>query len=134
MQKILVVTVIFIDKNNKILMEKHRTNQTMQNLWQFPGGKVESNELLKSAARREVKEELNINISSSSLAPLTFENYQSNNKHFIIFYFICRNWKGVITNKEDQTLRWFGLNEIKTSEIIPYNHKALQQLFEFLEK
>ncbi len=49
--------VMVIDRNNKILLVKHRTRG-----WEFPGGYVEEGEPIRAAAVREVKEEAGINI------------------------------------------------------------------------
>lgn len=133
MLKILVSTVILVNKKNEILMEKHHKYKHLQHLWQFPGGKVEPNELIKSAAVRELKEELGISITEKSLNPIGFEDYFLDNKHYVIFYFLCKNWNSAIKNKEHQLLKWFLLEEIKIENIIEYNYNIFQQLLEMLE-
>lgn len=134
MLKILVSTVILVNKDKEILMEKHSKYNHLKGFWQFPGGKVESNELIKLAAVREIKEELDISIKAESLEPISFEDYYLENKHYLIFYFLCKNWNGNITNKEKQLLKWFRAEEVKIESIIEYNHNIFQQLLCILEK
>jgi ADP-ribose pyrophosphatase YjhB (NUDIX family) len=50
-------------KNNRILLVKHK----LINKWQVPGGFQELNESIEDALKREIKEELNINIRVDSL-------------------------------------------------------------------
>ena len=54
---------IVVYKQDKILILKRSPNEThYQNLWDLPGGGVESNENLKAAAEREAKEESGLEV------------------------------------------------------------------------
>ena len=61
MKEIKVVAAI-IQKENKILATKRGYGEFI-NMWEFPGGKIESGETKEQALVREIKEELNIEIS-----------------------------------------------------------------------
>ena len=56
--------VVAIIKNNQdhFLITKRKKNQLLGGLWEFPGGKVKSNETLEDALHREIKEEVNLDI------------------------------------------------------------------------
>ena len=56
------VTAAIIIKDNKVLIAKRAKNQKQAGKWEFPGGKLEPNEGLKECLKRELKEELNIDI------------------------------------------------------------------------
>src|ERR1700722_15922631 len=55
--------VLFFDKEHRVLLVK----PTYKNHWEIPGGVVELNESLKSAADREIKEELSLDVDVSEL-------------------------------------------------------------------
>jgi ADP-ribose pyrophosphatase len=56
-----VVAAIII-KDNKYFIAQRNRNKHLGLKWEFPGGKVEKNETFENALKREIKEELNIDI------------------------------------------------------------------------
>lgn len=52
--------IIFVDK--KILVTQRSEDMKLPLKWEFPGGKVEENENEKECIKREIKEEINIEI------------------------------------------------------------------------
>ena len=75
MDKLDVVAAIII-KDNKFFIAQRNKNKHMGLSWEFPGGKVERGETFEIALKREIKEELNINveiIDLQSLRPLDTE-------------------------------------------------------------
>ena len=54
--------VAVIEKDGRILIQQRPARGLLAGLWEFPGGKVESGEGLIAALRREVREELGIEI------------------------------------------------------------------------
>jgi A/G-specific adenine glycosylase len=56
------VAIGIIVHKGKILIDKRKPDGFLGGLWEFPGGKPDTGESLKQALRREVKEELNINV------------------------------------------------------------------------
>ncbi|MDD3149188.1 MAG: (deoxy)nucleoside triphosphate pyrophosphohydrolase [Candidatus Riflebacteria bacterium] len=60
-QKHIDVAAAVVVHDNKVLLAKRRGGY-LDNLWEFPGGKLEKNESAEHAARRELHEELDISI------------------------------------------------------------------------
>lgn len=54
------VTAAIIEKNGKILIAKRKKGTYLENKWEFPGGKLKSNESEKECLKRELKEEFGI--------------------------------------------------------------------------
>lgn len=54
---------IVIESGNQFLLAK-RTNKPARGMWWFPGGRVNKGELLEAAAKRKIKEELGIDVST----------------------------------------------------------------------
>jgi len=62
MHKIINVTCAIILKNEKILVTQRSEKMKLPLKWEFPGGKLEFNESEIDCIKREIKEEININI------------------------------------------------------------------------
>ena len=102
----LVVAVALIDIDNRVLIAKRPDGKPMAGFWEFPGGKVAKGELPEAAIIREVKEELDINITASCLAPLTFASHGYEDFHLLMPLYACRVWKGELREVEGQELKW----------------------------
>ena len=61
MDYIKVASVCILNDNNEILICKRKSGR-LANKFEFPGGKVEPNELIENTCVREIKEELDLNI------------------------------------------------------------------------
>jgi 8-oxo-dGTP diphosphatase len=103
---VLVVAVALVDTDNRVLIAQRPEGKSMAGLWEFPGGKVDAGELPETALVRELKEELNIDITESCLAPLTFASHAYDDFHLLMPLYACRQWQGQMTALEGQTLKW----------------------------
>ena len=56
------VTAAVIENGGRILICRRRTGEPNGGLWEFPGGKIEPGESAEEALRREIKEELDLDI------------------------------------------------------------------------
>ena len=72
--------------------------------WEFPGGKVEQNETFKEALAREIKEELNINISLHY--KIAEEKYKDKKINIVLHYYLCSLESGNIKLNEHENLVW----------------------------
>lgn len=71
---------------DKVLVHKAETD----NFWTFPGGRAEFGETAEETIKREIKEELGLDIKVSRLLWFVenFFNYQEKNYHEIALYFL----------------------------------------------
>ena len=121
MRKTLVSLIGLIDKDNRILISKRRSDQYYGDLWEFPGGKVECGESFSEALIREVHEELGLEIEGSCIAPLTFAIDKAEKKETLLLLFICRKWVGTPQNMENQELNWVKAVDLNQFKMPPAN-------------
>ena len=101
-----VVLIALINDKNEVLISLRKNRDQYNNFWEFPGGKVNEGETVKHALVREVKEELNIAISSKCVAPLTFAVDYNHKVQTILMLHVCRKWEGSPVSLLGQKLQW----------------------------
>jgi mutator protein MutT len=53
---------VISNQQQKILIDRRKATGEMGGLWEFPGGKIEAGETIEACIKREIKEELGIEI------------------------------------------------------------------------
>lgn len=128
----IVSTVALVDINSKILIAKRPANKEYAGFWEFPGGKIKKGETLEEALKRELNEEIGIDISKSCLAPCTFSSYNYQNFNLLITLFICRKWEGIPFSRENQELKWITKQDFSKYRMPPANKILLTTLRDFI--
>jgi 8-oxo-dGTP diphosphatase len=128
----LVSTIALIDDEDKILIGKRPVGKTFENLWEFPGGKVKKNETAEQALIREIKEEINIDLSMNCIAPLAFSTYKNENINIIILLFVSRNWNLEPICKFHNELKWVKANSLNKYNMPPANQFLITSLQDLL--
>jgi 8-oxo-dGTP diphosphatase len=103
---VLVAAVALVDGDGRVLLAQRPPGKPMAGLWEFPGGKVKPGETPEAALIRELKEELDIDVTASCLAPFTFASHAYADFHLLMPLYVCRKWQGIAQPLEGQTLAW----------------------------
>ena len=116
MRTILIALLALVNEKNEVLISLRKNKKEYDGYWEYPGGKVEEGETLEHAIVREIKEEINLEISKNCIAPLTFAVDQNETTQTILFLYICRKWEGSVTSLLDQRIKW-----VKPIDLAEYN-------------
>ena len=102
--KHLHVACAIIERNGKVLATQRNSTMSMPHKWEFPGGKIKDGERPNECLKREIHEELGIEITIGQSLPLITHQYSS----FIItlYPFICKISTGEITLHEHKAIIW----------------------------
>lgn len=126
MKQIKVVAAI-IQNENKILATKRGYGEFI-NMWEFPGGKIESGETKDEALIREIKEELNVKINVDKFA-LDVE-YQYPNFYLFMSCFMCSIKEGSIELLEHNDAKWITKEELDSLNWLPADIEVINYLKE----
>ena len=122
MKKCLIALLALINDNNEVLISLRQNRIEYDGYWEYPGGKVDNSETLEMGLIREIKEEINLEISKNCIAPLTFAVDQHEVSQTILFLYICRKWEGSITSLLDQRLEWVKPIDLAQYKMPASNH------------
>lgn len=109
---ILVVACALVDKDGRVLVGQRAKHTKMENLWEFPGGKIQHGETPEAALIRELKEELAIDVTQACLAPLSFASHAYADFHLLMPLYVCRQWQGQCLPLVHQDLAWHRPHEL----------------------
>ena len=98
------VVAAIIKKDNFYLIVQRNRNKYMGLKWEFPGGKVETNETFHEALSREIQEELNIQINVHE--KIAEEKYKDDQIDIILHYYLCSEKSGTIRLNEHENIAW----------------------------
>jgi 8-oxo-dGTP diphosphatase len=103
---VLVVACALVDEDGRVLIARRPEGKPMAGLWEFPGGKVHAGETPETALIRELKEELDIDVAASCLAPFTFASHRYETFHLLMPLYVCRKWQGEVRALEHDSIAW----------------------------
>ena len=126
MKNIEVVAAI-IQKDKKILATKRGYGE-YQNMWEFPGGKIEAGETKESALIREIKEELDTEITIDQFV-ITVE-YTYPNFHLVMHCYFCTLVNGDFNLLEHNEARWLDIDDIWSVDWLQADVEVINKILE----
>jgi len=122
------VPVIIQNSKGEILLGK-RANKPIfySGMWGLPGGMIEYGEKIEETARREIKEELGVDIKIIKRAKKVYEDFPKKECrfHLIDIPVYAKIIKGIPKPKDEtQEVRWFKPSEIKKMKLA-YTHNEI---------
>ena len=112
-----VVAAIIINRNNEVMIAKRKTDKKLGGLWEFPGGKMEVGETPEESLKRELKEEMSIDIKVKEYFGENIYNYDD--KPIRLIAYICEIVKGDIVLTDHSEYKWIDKSIIKDYNIAP---------------
>ncbi len=121
------VAVGLLLRDGCVLMGERQPEKVYPLHWEFPGGKLEANESALGALRRELREEIGVEIEDAEEWFSEIHTY-SNGMTYDVTYFLVRSWHGEIINKEFHRVKWISDAVLPTLLHLSGNKRILEQL------
>ncbi len=120
------IAVGVVYRNDRMLITQRKPEGLLGGLWEFPGGKVKQHEKPEKACIREIKEEVNLDVTVDGHITQVKHAYT----HFKILMdvFLCRYRAGEVKLDGPVDFRWITLQEIDQYPFPKANHKFIPAL------
>lgn len=126
MRTILVTAGVMIQQQ-KVLVTQRKKEAIRGLLWEFPGGKVKDDEDPRRALRRELMEELDIEVEVQKPLEVVFHVYPE--YPILLLAFWCHIQKGIPKPVGCHDLRWVPYEELGRLPMSPADEPVRKHLF-----
>lgn len=123
--KVIEVVAAIIQRDNQIFATQ-RGYGDFKGGWEFPGGKMEPGETPQEALRREIKEELDVDILVGDLFETVEYDYP--NFHLTMHCFFCAIGAGEVVLKEHEAAKWLTTQTLDSVQWLPADEGLIEKL------
>ena len=119
---------VIINSEGKILIDRRKPEGEMGGLWELPGGKIEPGETVEECIKREIDEELAIDIEIGEHL-ITIDHTYTDLRVTLTVH-ECRHLKGVPKPLECDEIRWVNLEQLEKFNFPAANFQIITALQE----
>ncbi|MCH5271152.1 MAG: 8-oxo-dGTP diphosphatase MutT [Lachnospiraceae bacterium] len=123
-KRIEVVAAIILDQGK--IFATQRGYGEFKDGWEFPGGKMEQGETPEQALKREIREELDVEIEVGQLFDTVEYDYPS--FHLTMHCFLCTIKSGELVLKEHEAAKWLDKESLNSVEWLPADLDLIEKL------
>lgn len=121
----IIVVAAVIEANHRFLVTRRQPGVHLAGLWEFPGGKIDPDELHAAALRRELKEELDVDIAVGE--PLYTTVHAYDDRTVELHFYRCA-LKGEPRPLMGQELRWVPRDKLGQLRFPPADAELIEVL------
>ena len=126
MKNLLVALVGLINEKNEVLISLRKNRSDYNDCWEFPGGKLEKDESWQTALKRELKEELDIEIKETLFLGKVEYDYENFTVELSLLE--VKDFDGKIKLKEAEDGVWIKPEELSKYKLTPADQKLIEKL------
>ena len=124
---VILVVAAIVEQDDAFLLTRRQKGVHLEGLWEFPGGKVDNGETHAQALRREMREELGVDVDVQELRFHTTHDYDE--RSVSLYFYQCR-LRGTPQPLLGQQMRWVPRRELSTLGFPPADTELIRMLAE----
>ena len=124
------VAVAILLSQGRVWIQPRRTRDSLRGCWEFPGGKLERGESAGEGLKREVREELGLDLSEHPVQLYGRARHSYPEQTVDIRFFLCR----LPSPPSLDTGRWVEPSRLSTYRFPPANRSIVRKLLEMKKK
>lgn len=111
-----VAVGVLVDRDGRFLLTSRPQGKVYAGYWEFPGGKLEAGETVEVALKRELHEEIGIEIGRVQPWRVEIVDYE----HARVRLHFCKvfDWRGEFEMREHQAMAWQDL-PVQVAPVLP---------------
>lgn len=113
-------------KHQEVLIQKRTNKKHLNDMYEFPGGKLELCENERACLKRELQEELGI--EAAVRPPFMRTEHYYEDRYVKLSWHRCQILLGEPFGKEGQEIKWVRLDEISQYEFPPADDEVIREL------
>jgi 8-oxo-dGTP diphosphatase len=121
-----VVAGALVSLQGQILIAQRPIGKHMAGGWEFPGGKIDSGETPLAALRRELEEELGIEVQAAEY--LVSCDHEYPDRVVYLELWLVTEFTGEPKPLDHQALRWVDVDQLATANLLPADQPLIEAL------
>ena len=123
--RVVPVVAAVIEEDGRFLVTRRLPGAHLAGMWEFPGGKIDPAEAHDAALRRELREELGMDVTVFELVHQTTHAYPE--RTVALFFYRCA-LRGVPHPQLGQEMRWVARQELPRLGFPPSDAELIDRL------
>ena len=130
-----IVAAGAIVEGGRVLLTRRKAGTHLEGLWELPGGKVQPGEDPREALRRELREELGIDVTVGEVLDVTFHRYEEGQNAVLLLFFEAMRLPGSAEPRaiDVAAFEWAGARGLEPDRFPPADRTILRKLRAQLE-
>lgn len=122
------VTAAIIIKDHQVLIAQRAPDDKLAGKWEFPGGKIEPGETPEECLKREIKEELNVEIEVLDFFGDSVYPYSTGKIRLMAYW--CKLVSGDISLEVHSQIAWAAPSELGSFDFAPADIPLVEKLMQ----
>jgi 8-oxo-dGTP diphosphatase len=123
-----VVAAVLFDPSGRVLIAQRPAGKHMAGLWEFPGGKLAAGETAEQALRRELAEELGVQLGRCHWLLDLSHDYPDRRIELTVW--VVDEYGGVPRGLEAQALKWVAPADLREEQLLPADAPIVDALLQ----